>query len=325
MDNDTTGLAAYDDEIDLRELFSVLWEGKLTIALVTALSAVISVSVALNLPNKYTSEALLAPRAEGGAGGTLGQLASQYGGLASLAGINIGGLGEGGKTAIAIEILKSREFFGEYLYDHVLVDLMAAEGWDRVSNESTLDPSIFDRVTNTWVREVGPEFQVKPSIQEAHDEFIERFFSVSEDKTTGFVTVKITHYSPSVARDWVLLIVNGVNNAVRARDVEEAENSIAFLNEQRQKTSLVSLTEVFAELIEQQTKTVMLAAASEEYVFQVIDPPVAPELKSEPSRALICILGVLLGGMLAVVYVLISHYAKGDGRRLSPDGLGEAV
>ena len=29
MENDTTGLAAYDDEIDLRELFSALWEGKL--------------------------------------------------------------------------------------------------------------------------------------------------------------------------------------------------------------------------------------------------------------------------------------------------------
>ncbi len=61
-----------DDEIDLRELFSALWDGKLTIAFVTALSALISVSVALYLPNKYTSEALLAPRAEGGAGGGLG-------------------------------------------------------------------------------------------------------------------------------------------------------------------------------------------------------------------------------------------------------------
>ena len=324
MDNETTGLAAYDDEIDLRELFSVLWEGKLTIALVTALSAVISVSVALYLPNKYTSEALLAPRAEGGVGGGLGQLASQYGGLASLAGINIGGLGEGGKTAIAIEMLKSREFFGEYLYDHVLVDLMAAESWDRASDKSILDPSIYDSASLTWVRDIGPEFQIKPSVQEAHDDFVESSLSVSEDKLTGFVTVAITHYSPSVARDWVLLIVNGVNNAVRARDVEEAENSIAFLNEQRQKTSLVSLTEVFAELIEQQTKTVMLAAASEEYVFQIIDPPVAPELKSEPSRALICILGVLLGGMLSVVYVLIRHYAKGDRRKSSSDGLGEA-
>ena len=160
----------------------------------------------------------------------------------------------------------------------------------------------------------GPEFQVKPSVQEAHTKhFVERSLNVSVDKQTGFITLAIKHYSPSVARDWVLLIVNGVNNAVRARDVEEAENSIAFLNEQRQKTSLVSLTEVFAELIEQQTKTVMLAAASEEYVFQIIDPPVAPELKSEPSRAVICILGVLLGGMLAVVYVLIMHYVKSDG------------
>ena len=324
MDNETTGLAAYDDEIDLRELFSVLWEGKLTIALVTALSAVISVSVALNLPNKYTSEALLAPRAEGGVGGGLGQLASQYGGLASLAGINIGGLGEGGKTSIAIEMLKSREFFGEYLYDHVLVDLMAAESWDRASDKSILDPSVYDSASLTWVRDIGPEFQIKPSVQEAHDDFVESSLSVSEDKQTGFVTVAITHYSPSVARDWVLLIANGVNDAVRARDVEEAENTSVFLKEQRQKTSLVSLTEVFAELIEQQTKTVMLAAASEEYVFQIIDPPVAPELKSEPSRALICILGVLLGGMLSVVYVLIRHYAKGDRRKSSSDGLGEA-
>jgi len=323
MDNEMTGLAAYDDEIDLRELFSVLWEGKLAIVFVTAISAVISVSVALNLPNKYTSEALLAPRAEGGVGGGLGQLASQYGGLASLAGINIGGLGEGGKTAIAIEMLKSREFFGEYLYDHVLVDLMAAQAWDPASKKSIIDTSIYDSASQIWVRDVGSGFQVKPSVQEAHNAFVESSLSINEDKQTGFVTVAVTHYSPSVARDWVLLIVNGVNNAVRARDVEEAENSIAFLNEQRQKTSLVSLTEVFAELIEQQTKTVMLAAASEEYVFHIIDPPVAPELKSEPSRARICILGVLLGGLLAVVYVLIRHYAKSDRQKSSSSGLVE--
>ncbi len=240
--------------------------------------------------------------------------------MASLAGINVGGLGESGKTAIAIEMLKSREFFGEYLYDHVLVDLMAAQRWDPTSKKSVVNTSIYDSASQIWVRDVGPGFQVKPSVQEAHKVFVESSLSINEDKQTGFVTVAVTHYSPSVARDWVLLIVNSVNNAVRARDVEEAENSIAFLNEQRQKTNLVSLTEVFAELIEQQTKTVMLAAASEEYVFQIIDPPVAPELKSEPRRALICILGVLLGGMLAVVYVLIRHYAKSDGQKSSADG-----
>lgn len=298
----------YDDEIDLRELFSVLWAGKIPIMACVLVFALVSVSVALYLPNKYTAEAVLAPRSSGGGGG-LAQLASQYGGLASLAGINIGGLGEGDSSAVAKEMLKTREFFSAYLYDSVLVDLMAAESWDRDTDTVAIDDTVFDVQSKAWIRKAGPGRQVKPSVQEAHKAFVEGFLSVSEDKQTGLVTVSITHLSPSVARDWVNLLITGINEAVRARDVREAENSIEFLNEQRLKTSLVSLTEVFSELIEEQTKTVMLANASDEYVFQVIEPPVAPELKSEPSRALICVLGTMLGGMLGVVLMLIRHYA----------------
>jgi capsular polysaccharide biosynthesis protein len=310
MENDATAASnrpEYDDEIDLRELFAALWASKTTILGIVLMSALISVFVALSLPNKYTSQALLAPRSDSGAGGALGQMASQFGGLASLAGVNLGGLGDQGSTAVAIEMLKSRQFFGTYLYDDVLIDLMAAEGWDRGTGKVLIDDSLFDVKTATWVRDVSEEFQVKPSVQEAHESF-KGFLSVAEDTKTGLVTVEVTHYSPTVARNWVALVVEGVNEAVRARDVEEAEKSIAFLNQQRLKTNLVSLTEVFAELIEQQTKTVMLANASDEYVFQVIEPPVAPELKSEPKRALICVLGTLLGGMLAVLFVLIRHF-----------------
>ena len=311
MENGSSAAGArddYDDEIDLRELFAVLWGGKKTILSIVFLSGLFSVLIAVYLPNKYTAEALLAPRSDSGAGGTLSQMASQFGGLASLAGVNLSGLGDQGATVVAIEMLKSREFFGTYLYDAVLVDLMAAKGWERGSGKVLIDNSLFDAKLATWVRDVGEEFQVKPSVQEAHVKFSKEFLSVAEDKTTGFVTVAVTHYSPTVARNWVNLIVKGVNEAVRARDVEEAEKSIAFLNQQRLKTNLVSLTEVFAELIEQQTKTVMLANASDEYVFQVIEPPVAPELKSEPKRALICVLGTLLGVMLAMSFVLIRHF-----------------
>ncbi|MFL2523436.1 MAG: Wzz/FepE/Etk N-terminal domain-containing protein, partial [Candidatus Azotimanducaceae bacterium] len=311
MENEATAASTrpeYDDEIDLRELFVALWASKTTIIGIVLISALLSVFVALSLPNKYTSQALLAPRSDSVAGGSLGQMASQFGGLASLAGVNIGGLGDQGSTAVAIEMLKSRQFFGTYLYDVFLIDLMAAEGWDRGTGKVLIDDSLFDVKTATWVRDVSEEFQVKPSVQEAHELFSKEFLSVAEDTKSGFVTVEVTHYSPTVARDWVALVVKGVNEAVRARDVEEAEKSIAFLNQQRVETNLVSLTEVFAELIEQQTKTVMLANASDEYVFQVIEPPVAPELKSEPKRALICVLGTLLGGMLAVLFALIRHY-----------------
>lgn len=297
-------------EIDLRELIEVIWSAKLTIVSITVAASLISVLVALALPDKYKAEALLAPRAGGGAGGGLAQMASQFGGLASIAGVNIGGLGSQSSTAVAIELLKSREFFSKYLYEQVLVDLMASEGWDRSSGDVVVDEKIFDSKSNTWVREVAEQFEVKPSAQEAHERFASEFLNVIENKKTGFVTIVISHYSPTVARDWVALIVESINQAVRAREVQEAQKSIAFLNEQGRKTNLVSLQEVFGKLIEEQTKTVMLANATDEYVFQVIEPPVAPERKSEPRRAVICILGTLFGGLVALVLTLTQYFVR---------------
>jgi uncharacterized protein involved in exopolysaccharide biosynthesis len=49
----------------------------------------------------------------------------------------------------------------------------------------------------------------------------------------------------------------------------------------------------------------MLAEVQEEFIFKVVDPAVVPELKAGPKRALICVLGTLLGGMLGVAIVLV--------------------
>ena len=54
----------------------------------------------------------------------------------------------------------------------------------------------------------------------------------------------------------------------------------------------------------------MLANVRDEYVFKTIDPAIVPENKSEPKRALICVLGTLLGGLLALIYVLGRHYIR---------------
>ena len=67
---------------------------------------------------------------------------------------------------------------------------------------------------------------------------------------------------------------------------------------------------VFYQLIEEQTKTLMLAEVKDEYAFKVIDPPVVPEEKVGPKRALICILSILLGGMLGVAIVLIRYVSR---------------
>ena len=299
-----------DDEIDLKELFMVLWGGKWLISAVTGLAAAISVVVALSLPNIYTASALLAP-AESSGGGLSG-LMKQYGGLASLAGVSLPGGEEGSRAQLGMQLMKSRAFIGDFVERRdILPELMAVESWDAGSGKIIFDPDDYEADTTTWVRDVDPPKQPKPSLLEAHEEFMD-ILGVSEDKQTGYVTVSVDHHSPVIAAQWVNWLIEDVNAAVKAQDVAEAEKSIEYLKQQVTNTSLADLQAMFFELIQSQTETVMLAEVRPEYVFKTIDPAVVPEEKSKPSRALICVLGTLLGGMLGVVIVLIRHYARSE-------------
>ena len=296
-----------DDEIDLKELFMVLWGGKWLISAVTGLAAAISVVVALSLPNIYTASALLAP-AESGGGGLSG-LMKQYGGLASLAGVSLPGGEEGSRAQLGMQLMKSRAFIGDFVERRdILPELMAVESWDAGSGDIVFDSDDYEADTATWVRDVDLPKKPKPSLLEAHEEFMD-ILGVSEEKQTGYVTVSIDHQSPVVAAQWVKWLIEDVNAAVKAQDVSEAEKSIEYLKQQVANTSLADLQAMFFELIQSQTETVMLAEVRPEYVFKTIDPAVVPEEKSKPSRALICVLGTLLGGMLGVVVVLIRYYA----------------
>jgi uncharacterized protein involved in exopolysaccharide biosynthesis len=303
--NENSQTAVADDEIDLRELFAVLWRGKWVIILTTFLAAVIAVVVALSLPNIYRSEALVAPvNAENGG---LGGLASKYGAIAGLAGISLPS-GGSDKTTLGLQIMQSRQFFESFVKEHyILVPLMAAKKWD-VSSGLEIDDEIYDQNSGQWLREAKPPRGSEPSIQEAHEVFI-KLLSTSQDKESGLVTIAIEHISPVVAQQWVEWLVADINRTVRAQDVSQAERSIAYLEEQIRSTSLAELQAGFFDLIQSQIETMMLAKATPEYLFKTIDPAVVPELKVKPKRSLIAALGVVLGGMLGCLIVLVRHYA----------------
>jgi uncharacterized protein involved in exopolysaccharide biosynthesis len=89
-----------DDEIDLKELFNVLWTAKKLIILITAIFAIGSVVYSLSLNNHYKSESLLMARSA-----SENQGLSQYSSLAAMAGMSLPSSGEE-KTAQTIELIK---------------------------------------------------------------------------------------------------------------------------------------------------------------------------------------------------------------------------
>ncbi|MDB4456383.1 LPS O-antigen length regulator, partial [bacterium] len=101
-----------------------------------------------------------------------------------------------------------------------------------------------------------------------------------------------------------------LNNYMRDKDLNNAERTINYLTKQLNSTSIADMKTIFYQLIEEQTKTIMLANVRKDYVLEVIDPAVAPEKEAKPKRAMICVLVTLLGGMLSVIFVLIRHFNK---------------
>jgi uncharacterized protein involved in exopolysaccharide biosynthesis len=312
QDSEFTSRPVADDEIDLRELFSVIWQGKYLIIAITAIFAIGAVIFAIKQPNIYKSEALLTPADTEQAGGGLAALAGQFGGLASMAGINLGGGGGDDKTQLAIEVIKSRQFTSNFIQKHdILADVMAAENWDMANNKVIYEADDYLVETKEWIREVDAPFKPKPSMQEAYVEF-NKIIAVNAAKDTGMVTISIEHVSPSVAQQWVTWLVEDINKVMKERDVLEAIRSTEFLNKQIALTNVADIRSMLYKLIEEQAKTIMFAEVRDEYVFKTIDPALIPEEKSKPKRALICVLGTLLGGLLGVMLVLIRYFVRKD-------------
>jgi len=298
------------DEIDLAEIWRAIWSGKLTIIAISLVFAVSSMTFALSKPDIYKASVLLTPTSSDGGSGGLSALAGQFGSLASMAGINLGGGGVD-KTGLALEVIKSRAFIERFIQkNNLLVPLMAVERWDMYNDKLIYDEDVYNSQVKQWIRDVNFPKKPEPSPWESFDYFSRENLSLSQDKESGMVTISIKYYSPEMAKEWLTLLVKEINSEMKSKDQTEAKESIDFLTKKLEQTNLTEMKNVFYQLIEEQTKTMMLTEVSDEYVLKTIDPAQVPDKKDQPKRALIVLLGTMLGGILSILIVLIGHFTN---------------
>lgn len=293
-------------------LFRELWHKKITISWFVFFAAVLSVLYALSLPNIYKSEALLAPVIDEDSAASSFQ---NYNSLASLAGINFRD-SSGNKSKEAISILDSYNFFEKSFLPNIqLENLMAIDSWDRRSNLISYNPDLFDYKESKWVRDVSFPKTSKPSPQESYKIF-KNIFSISENLETGFVKISIDHQSPHIAKKWSDILITEINENFRKIDREEATVAVNYLNTMISDTNLTEIKKVLSELLKNETQKLTLIEARKDYIFRVLDAPIAPETKDKPSRALICIIGTFLGGVLGCIYVILVFLRRTNNPRL---------
>ena len=264
-----------DDTIDLLELWAIVCRYKKLLLSVVLCALLLSIGVAIFTPPIYKAELIAAPATEEKGGG-LSSLAGQFGGLASLAGVNIPSGGSDIDRVLAT--LKSRAFLVPFLQQAAVFKAVS----DQLSKE---DLSVLD----------------------AYDYFIANVIDVRKDNKTGLVSLSIEWQDPVIAASWANSLLLRLNEHQRKNAINEAEQNIEYLTSQLQQTGIVDMQQAIYRLIEAQTKTVMLANVKKEYALQVIDPAVAPEDPISPRLGLIIVLGSVLGLMLGVFLVFLLH------------------
>lgn len=304
--NETHNIKTNNDEINFLELFSILFDAKWLIVSITSIISIITVLYSLSLPNIYQSTSLLAPNKPVDASTAALQ---SYSNLANIAGVSLSSQGVESNELQAIKKINSLSFFENNILPNIeLPELMAFKSWDYENNTVQFDEEIYEESSNMWVRNFKYPQKLIPSAQESFKVFKENHLTVIHDPKLGFVTIKVNHQSPHIAREWSALLIEEINSFYRQKDKIEAEKSVRYLNTQISKTNLAEIKQVIASLLRQETQKLTLIEANEYYVYEYVDPPVVMEIKHKPIRAIICIIGAFIGGVLGVTFVLLRHY-----------------
>jgi uncharacterized protein involved in exopolysaccharide biosynthesis len=283
--------AQTEEAFDLATLFSVLVHSWKILLAVTLAGALIAAAVALLLPPTYRADALIAPVAQNDIGGVGGGLRGQLGGLAALAGIDLGSNGSRREESIAT--LSSKGFARDFILHENLIPILFARLWD--AN------------TGHWRGD-----KKAPTVEDAVKKFTTEVLTISEDRKSGLVTLTVEWRSPAETARWANKLVEMVNERLSAEATRNAERAIDYLNKEMAKTNVVELRQSISKLIEQQINNAMLANVQREYAFHFIDAAVQPESRARPKRTAMTIIGAMAGLFFGVIGTLLRFRLRGS-------------
>lgn len=252
----------------------------------------VAIYLCFALERVYEAQALLAPISENG--GALGNVPSQFGGLAALAGIDLSGGGQD-QRAEAVALFRSRKLSYAFVEENNLLPVLFNE--------------VYDEASSTWLVDVPREV---PTLGDAHEKLHTEVISLSEDLRTGLITVSVRWKDAETAATWAEELVRRVNETLRQEAIEQAQQSIAYLEKLIDEISYVTVRQSLFELMTQQIRSMMVANAREQYAFKVIDPPQVADDDSfvSPNRPLLLVSGIIAGITLAASLAFMLTLAR---------------
>lgn len=283
------GIASMDRQVDHSEvqetidlhtlLLRMLHKRWWVLACVTV-STMAFVTAALLMQPVYQATTVLAP-SDLDQDSSLLTSANMLGGLASSLGVGPSDR----RVETALAVLKSRGFTESFITDEKLMP--------------ELFPGKWDSRTGTW--KVPQDRQ--PTLAEAYDLF-QKIIAISEDKSSGLITLQVDWTSLSQAAEWANGLVSRLNAEMRSRAIAQADASLEFLGKELPATRTMETRDAISRLMEAQIRQRMLADVTQDYSLRIVDKAIASDHSKpiKPRKAVMFIMGPAVGLCLGVIF-----------------------
>jgi LPS O-antigen subunit length determinant protein (WzzB/FepE family) len=271
-------------EVSLLAVWSYLARRKATIGPCMLAGAIAAGALAFFVMTpKYRAEIVFSP--VNSTGSLSGEIGASLGGLAALAGLNIGGAGK--RADESLEYLRSREFTRGFIERHGLMPVLFASKWDAVNKRwHTDDP---------------------PTIWQGVNRFSKKIRQIAEDHRTGIVTMAIIWKDRVAAAQWANAMIAEADTALRQRAIAEHTRSLDYLTSEANEAAAVEVRAAIFKTMESELKDSMLARTRDAYAFRVLDPAVVrdPHDTDSPNKPLIITVGAIVGLLLGMVVAAV--------------------
>lgn len=269
-------------DVSIDAVLKSLWRHRLLSVALIAIGVAASIVAALLMRPVYRAEAIVLPSSGESSLSSLGALASQFGGIASLVGMPMRTT-DGRDEALGV--LRSRHLIEKFVTERRLLPVLFPDQWEAESQNWRSD---IDRT---------------PTLGDAELLFDRGLLQIREDIKSGLVTVRVEWFDRQLAADWANGLVEMANEELRVRTISEATSALQVLERELALAESVELRSALSRLIEAQIKTKTIATVTKEYAFKVIDPATAPDAdkRARPTRTLIVLLGLIVSLLITAL------------------------